>query len=138
MATPNTFSKPLTKAQADYAMNRLGTILKQRLTTVIEGIQEPVAVISMTHEQKYAAIVSGKANLMPVDDVQHTYLTSAYTYPQYDAALKLYNVQNAKYKLECTKLQKPVLAAYRVAMDTLMLGNAEAALEVLERFAAGK
>ena len=132
-------STKLTKAQTEYAVNRLSILLAQRLETVNATITEPTPVERLTFAEKYAVIKAGKAVLKPLDELNYRNdLEWAYNFPQHEAKVKAYQQELAKYTVTCEKLQKPIQASYRVAMDTLMLGDAAAALEVIERFASGK
>ena len=140
MTTKNLTSKPLTKVQVDYARSRMNTILDQRLQASIAHLKAPVVVgLSIPWPDALAAIIAGKAKLKPTAQLDnHTYLRNAYTYPEYEKKLAAYRKDKELYDKACEILHKPIHSAYRLAMDKLMMSNAEAAVEVIEWFAQGK
>lgn len=137
MATPST-NRPLTKTQLNYAIDRLNGALNTRLEKAIAHLTVPASVSPLTAEEKYSQIVTGKAKIMPLAEIRHNYLLASYRYPAHEAKEKTAAAARTKYAEDCAKAQKPVHAAYRAAMDTLVMGSAEAALAVVEAFAAGK
>lgn len=140
MATnTNVFSKPLTKAQAEYAKSRLMAILAIRLEAAVATLTAPEKVKEMTNEEKYALIASGKAKILPFEDLSYSaYWKNAFIFPAHDAKLAAFKVAQGKYAAACDKAQRPIQAAYRMAMDTMMLGDATAAMQVIEDFASSK
>ena len=140
MTTKNLTSKPLTKVQVDYAVDRMATILNQRLQASIAHLKAPAVVVpNIPWDEAITAITSGKAKMKPVGELDtHTQLRNAYTYPEYTKKLAAYRKDKELYDKACEILQKPIHIAHRMAMDKLMMSNAEAALEVIEWFAQGK
>lgn len=138
MATPST-NRPLTKTQLDYALSKLTDAYDTRCAKVVANIHHPGPAPTLSKEEKYKLIASGKAKLVPYDSVSyHEYLYSSYTYPDFEKATKSHQHKMAMYGQQCDRVKKPIDAQYNAAKDTLVMGSAEAALAVVEAFAAGK
>lgn len=138
MATPST-NRPLTKTQLDYALNKLTDAYDTRCAKAVENVAHPGPAPALTAADKYKLIASGKAKLLPYNENdRYPSLYMAYSYPDFEAAQKKHSAASTVYAQKCAQAQKPVLAQYNAAKDTLVMGSAEAALAVVEAFAAGK
>jgi hypothetical protein len=118
----------------------MNTILDQRLRGAVAHLKAPpVVALAIPWDDALAAIVSGKAKLKPAAELDsYTQLRNAYLFPEYEKKLAAYRKELDLFTRACEIIQKPIKAAHRMAMDKLMMSNAEAALEVIEWFAQGK
>jgi len=131
--------RPLTKAQQEYAIMRLKDALETRIAIATKDLKQPEAYASMTFEQKYTAIATGKAKLFPRQDVStYANLIDCFTYPELDAKRKENVAAHQKHTEAVEKATKPLRIKFQNAMDILMLSDADKALAVIDDFAAGK
>lgn len=137
MSAPTT--RPLTKVQLEYATQRLGVAMEARLTKACEKLIKPVPIPSMENTEMYAHIISGKAKVKSFEQLNN-YMSgfNAFTYPEHDKKIAVYQKAKMKYEADCEKAVAPIKAAHRMAMDALVMGNAAEALQIVEDFASGK
>lgn len=126
----------LTRAQQDYAIERVNQIVNDKLNQIM-GEQPPHKVgKSWSDKQKYDAIKDGRAVLKPRNLIHYDQWQEAFTYPELEAANKDLNKErdawSAKRQVEYKKLNK---AAQKVRDKIMLAGDADAALALLEAFA---
>jgi len=146
--------RPLTKMQADHAIRRLAEA-KVKLETKAREVflaknPEPKFELEQPEQpsgiKKLDLIYAGKAKLKPRKEV--TYYTDfheAFVYPDFEKAMKdfeakrdLANKIQVEHAKRLTAALKPIEIRFNAAVDAIMLGDAEQAMAIVERFAQGR
>ncbi len=140
-------SRPLTKAQIEYASQRIREIRSDKITTFTNALPKlpdaPAPITGYNSDEKMAFIRAGKATMKAPDQVYYrTDLVEAFTYPErkrtpadikkqavYDKACEVRTAAISKY---ATALDKQVTTL----QDKLHLGDSAATLALIDAFAA--
>lgn len=145
--TSKTSNRPLTKAQIEYAAERIEKIKKEKISAFKDAQPKlPFCpeVQNYTEKQMLQFIASGRAKLKDSNYNCYGYVTTAFTYPDrklgaedqklkaaYDKAKKAHDVAYDKFM---TALNKKVTDL----LDRLHLGDSASTLVMIEAFAASK
>lgn len=143
MSTSQT-SRPLTKAQIEYASQRIHTIYNQKISAfeaTLPKAPDAPPVKDYSDKEKLEFIRTGKATLQVCHDA-YGYLCNAFTYPQrkrtaaeqkaLDAHKKISKANADAKKKFVAVLDKKVTAL----QDKLHLGDSAATLALIDAFAA--
>jgi len=120
-------SKAMTKGQTEHLSNRIGQEIRAAITAFESKLPDPKYP---SNEQKLAAICSGVAKLKKDIDGRYTYLFDSFTYPEVE---KAYATEKAN-RLAIAKFSAPLYAKKQAIMDNAILGSADEALAVLNKF----
>lgn len=145
--TSKTSSRPLTKAQIEYAADRIEKIKKEKISAFKEA--QPALpfcpeVQNYTEKQRLQFIAAGRAKLKDPDRDFYGYITCAFNYPD-----RKLNAEDQKLKNAYDKAKKANDAAHDKFMaaldkkvtdllDRLHLGDSASTLVMIEAFAASK
>lgn len=125
--------KPLTKTQADYAINRIATLTDQRIAKLRAATPFPTAT-AYNFKQKLEMIRKGQAKLKPNEHLaSYTDLVDAYEYPdsEYTEQLKAKKAYERKIEPQIATIRKESQAV----IDKLMMAGAQEALDALSAYA---
>lgn len=143
--TSTQFNRPLTKAQIEYASQRIHTIRNEKLiayTASLPELPQPASTVpNYDSDQKIDFIRKGKATLKK-DIWYRTDLVEAFTYPDPKRTAAEQKKQNAYDK--AVKVKTAALDKFTAALDKkvtaledkLHLGDAASTLALIEDFAA--
>ena len=145
--TSKTSNRPLTKAQIEYAADRIEKIKKEKISAfeaTLPKLPFCPEVQNYTEKQKLQFIASGRAKLNNPDRDSYGYVTCAFTYPDrklsaedqklksaHDKAKKANNAARDKFMAALDKKVTDLL-------DRLHLGDSASTLIMIEAFAVSK
>lgn len=126
----------LTKQQIEYAFTRIENIVTDRVNKKATSAPVPPGALKLA--DKYALVVAGKAVLRPLKDLNHyTGFVDAYDFPEHAKAVKAYEKANEEHLKKLVALRLAEEKKARKVKDKIMLsGDAEAALKLIEAYAA--
>ena len=126
----------LTKQQIDYAFERIDGIVKERVNKKAPPAPERPAALKLA--DKYALVAAGKAVLRPLKDLsQYTDFVDAYDFPEHSKAAKAYDKALEEHVRKVENIRKAEEKKAQKVKDKIMLsGDAEAALKLIEAYAA--
>lgn len=140
-------SRPLTKAQIEYAADRIRVIRNEKVIAYSETLPKipdaPPAIVGYSNDEKMAFIHNGKANLRKAGEIYYrTDLVEAFTYPERKrspADIKKQEAHDKAVSARCAavvKFNKILDKKVTALQDKLHLGDSAATLALIEAFAA--
>jgi hypothetical protein len=142
-----TSNRPLTKAQIEYAANRIEKIKKEKINAFKDA--QPALpfcpeVQNYTEKQRLQFIAAGRAKLKDPDRDFYGYITCAFTYPDRKLNAEDQKLKNAYDKAKkandaaCEKFMTALDKKVTDLLDRLHLGDSASTLVMIEAFAASK
>ena len=140
-------SRPLTKAQIEYASERIRVIRNEKIGAYTETLPKipdaPPAITGYSTDEKMAFILNGKAKLKNASQIYYrTDLVEAFNYPERKRSPADIKKQEAHDKaiaarsVLVNKFYKALDKKVTALQDKLHLGDSAATLIMIEAFAA--